>query len=84
MNLHGTLLGVGGSATALAAIGFVARGAWRMGRRVVHIADAVQELTPNGGSSMKDTVTRTDTRLAELTERFDQHLDDHARAGGIK
>jgi hypothetical protein len=82
------LIYLGGGAAALLAIGAFVRGMWRLNRRIVVIVDAVQELSPNGGRSMKDTVTRTERKvddtahkvdetareLCELKERFDEHL----------
>ena len=74
---------LGGGAAALLAIGALARSVWRINRRIVTIVDAVKELSPNGGRSIKDTVTRTERKvdetaqeLAELRQRFDEHLSD--------
>ena len=79
------LIYLGGSAAALLAIGALARGVWRINRRIVVIVNAVQELSPNGGRSIKDTVTRTEEKvdatsreLCELKQRFEEHLS----AGG--
>lgn len=81
MDLNTTLVSIGGSAGAVAAVSVVARGAWRSARRIVRIAEAVEELTPNSGHSIKDTVTRIDERLdgmdgrlAVLAGRLDAHL----------
>lgn len=82
------LIYLGGGAAALLALGALARSMWRLNRRIVVIVNAVQELSPNGGRSMKDTVTRTEAKvddtahkvdetareLGELKERFDEHL----------
>ncbi|MGP4084188.1 hypothetical protein [Streptomyces sp. KR55] len=83
MNL---LIYLGSGAAALVALGALARGAWRVNRRVVTIVDAVQELSPNSGHSIKDQVSSTAQDVAEmkesitdLTRRFDAHLDDHDR-----
>lgn len=84
------LIYLGGAAAALLAIGATARSAWRVNRRIVVIVDAVKELAPNGGRSIKDTVTRTERKvdetaakvdataedLRQLRERFDAHLAD--------
>lgn len=74
---------LGGGAAALLAIAAVIRGGWRVNRRLVLILDAVKELTPNGGRSIKDTVTRTErkvdentVKLCELERRLDEHLAD--------
>lgn len=83
---------LGGGAAALLAIGALARGLWRINRRIVVIVDAVKELVPNGGRSIKDTVTRTERKvddtaakvdentqkLCELERRLDEHLADGA------
>lgn len=83
------LIWLGGAAAALLALGALARGLWRINRRIVVIVDAVQELAPNGGRSIKDTVTRTERKvdetaskvdettreLCELKRRFDEHLE---------
>lgn len=82
------LIWLGGGAAALLALGALARSAWRINRRIVVIVDAVKELTPNGGRSIKDTVTRTERKvdetaakvddtardLCELKRQFDEHL----------
>lgn len=74
-------LGIG--AGSLLAIGALGRALWRFNRRIVGIADAVLELVPNGGRSIKDTVTRTERKvddtareLGELKQRFEEHLAD--------
>lgn len=79
------LIFLGAGAAALIAISALARGVWRINRRIVTIVDAVKELTPNGGRSIKDTVTRTERKvdetareLCELKERFDEHLSGGA------
>ncbi|MFI0406570.1 hypothetical protein [Actinomadura sp. 3N508] len=68
---------VGGVAAAVAAIGFLLRGAWRTNRRFVRIADAVTELSPNSGHSIKDTVDRIETKVDGLDERLTQHINHH-------
>lgn len=77
------LIWLGGGAAALLALGALARSVWRINRRIVVIVDAVKELTPNGGRSIKDTVTRTEAKvdentvkLCDLERRFDEHLAD--------
>lgn len=82
------LIWLGGGAAALLALGALARSVWRINRRIMVIVDAVKELTPNGGRSIKDTVTRTEQKvdetaarvddtareLCELKRQFDEHL----------
>lgn len=79
---------LGIAAGSVLMIGALARGGWRFLRLVVFIGEAVKELLPNGGSSMKDTVTRTEQKvddtaskvdentrkLGELERRLDEHL----------
>jgi hypothetical protein len=82
------LIYLGGSAAALLAIGAAVRGAWRLNRRIVVIVDAVRELAPNGGRSIKDVVDRTERQVnetaqevCELKQRLDEHLADSAGSG---
>lgn len=72
---------LGIAAGSLLAIGALTRALWRFNRRTVVIVEAVKELVPNGGSSMKDTVHRTEGKvdetareLSELKRRFEEHL----------
>lgn len=70
---------------ALMGIGGVASGAWWLARRIVHIADTVAELVPNGGSSLKDQVTRIEAQLSvntTATERVEQKIDNHIASHG--
>jgi hypothetical protein len=75
------ILYAGGGAAALVAVGTLLRGVWNLNRRIVLIAGAVKELAPNGGRSIKDVVTRTETKvdehttqLCELKKKFEAHL----------
>jgi transcriptional regulator with XRE-family HTH domain len=52
---------------------------------VMRIADAVTELSPNGGHSIKDrveqnavTASRTEDKVDQVAEQLAQHLRDHA------
>lgn len=69
MNL---LIWLGGGAAALLTLGALARGLWRINRRVVIIVDAVQELAPNGGRSIKDVVTRTERKVDDTASKVDE------------
>jgi hypothetical protein len=76
------LIYLGGGAAALLAIGALARSMWRLNRRIVIIVDAVQELSPNGGRSIKDTVTRTEQKVDDAASKVDAtaaKVDDTAR-----
>lgn len=77
---------VGGAAGALLAIGALVRAVWRANRRLVVVVDAVQELVPNSGHSMKDQVSQTKTAVedlavtvAALSAQLAEHLADHCR-----
>jgi len=61
---------VGAVAATAMTVGALIRGAWRLNRRIVHIADAVRELSPNGGSTLAD-------RGIRIEDKFDRHLEDH-------
>lgn len=41
------------------------------------------ELHPNGGSSLRDAVNRTETELAALRGEFAAHLAEHARTAPV-
>lgn len=43
--------------------------AWKFWRKVVHIADVVEQLTPNGGSSIFDKVNETHALVLKLDQR---------------
>lgn len=63
-----TVLLILGSLTGVLALARLGRGAWRVNRRIVRIADAVTELSPNSGHSIKDRVEQT-AKTAERTEK---------------
>lgn len=50
----------------------LAKAAHRVARRVERIEEMAQELKPNGGGSIKDTVHRIDERLAKVEDRQDE------------
>lgn len=65
----------------LTAIGWFGRKAYRWGKRVeklIQFADT--ELRPNGGSSVKDAVTRIERGLEDLNLRFDEHMKEGSDA----
>lgn len=66
------LVQTGAGAGALLAIIGILRGFWRMNKRLVMISNAVAELMPNGGKSIKDRVTSIDTRVASLDSRVEK------------
>jgi hypothetical protein len=72
----------GGGAAAIIAISSAIRALWRFNKRIVHIAEAVTELSPNSGHSIKDVVTRMDQNLNVLTLRFNDHLSNHSGGDG--
>ena len=67
MNLT-MVLGLLGGCAGLLAMAKLAQGAWRLNRRIVRIADAVTELSPNSGHSIKDTVHRVESKI-DRTEK---------------
>lgn len=70
-----TVITIGAVCGALIAFGALARGVWWMVKKIVLIADAVHELLPNSGSSMKDQMTRMEKKL-------DAHLADRSIHAG--
>jgi hypothetical protein len=42
-----------------------------------YVIDIVSELKPNSGSSMKDQVTRLETKVDMLFEMFKEHLNNN-------
>lgn len=76
---------LGIAAGSVLMIGALARGGWRFLRLVVFIGEAVKELLPNGGSSMKDTVTRTEQKVDDTALRVDDtasKVDENTRKLG--
>lgn len=69
-----TIIQAGAVAGALTAIGALFVGSAFVVRKVVHIADAVTELVPNGGSSIKDQINRIEVWMAA-------HDEQHQREG---
>ena len=66
------LLRLGDYAGAIIAVGSLLGGGWWLFRYLVRIDEAVKELKPNNGSSLKDQVTRIDHRVNELSGRVDE------------
>ncbi len=80
-----TVVAVGGGSIAAVLGGArIVAGAWRINRRIVKISDAVVELSPNSGHSIKDkvnetaeTAARTEAKVDDLTARLDEHISNH-------
>lgn len=69
---------IGAVCASLMAIATLCGGVWWLVRRVVRISDAVQQLRPNGGSSLADkvnhiskTMDTISTNVSTLTARVD-------------
>jgi hypothetical protein len=62
-----TVLGI------LSAVGIVLR--WILKK---YVEDIMSELKPNSGSSMKDQVTRLESKVDKLYDAILIHLEDHA------
>lgn len=82
------LIYLGAVSAALAAIGVVFRYTvlrpWQrwtenlVKQRISMPLDKVSnEMSPNGGSSMKDSMNRVELKVNLLSERFDRHLETH-------
>ena len=44
-----------------------------------YVEDIVSELKPNSGSSMKDQVTRLETKMDKLFDMMIEHLQNHSK-----
>lgn len=69
---------LGGGAVSLTAIFVFIRGVYRVVRRIFHIADAVTQLRPNGGSSLADAINRIDKNVKEIDSRV-KKLEERRR-----
>lgn len=58
---------IGAISASLAAIGGVVVGLWWVIRKIVRIADAVEQLKPNGGKSISDKVNHISTSMDSLS-----------------
>lgn len=59
----------GAICAALAAIGGVFVGFWWVIRKIVNIADAVEQLKPNGGKTISDKVNHISKTVDTLNDR---------------
>ncbi len=78
------LIYLGAIAAALAAIGVVLRFVVvrplmnKLKAELIPKTNTIHaEVTPNHGSSMKDQITRTETKLDTLEKRFSDHILNH-------
>jgi uncharacterized protein YneF (UPF0154 family) len=44
-----------------------------------YVEDIMSELKPNSGSSMKDQITRLETKMDNLFDMMIDHLKDHSK-----
>jgi hypothetical protein len=42
-----------------------------------NMRETLNELKPNGGGSIKDSITRIEITLAKLEGKFEQHIKEH-------
>ena len=51
-----------------------------VGRWIVkkYVEDILSELKPNSGSSMKDQITRLETKMDKVFDMMITHLEDHS------
>jgi ribosome recycling factor len=52
-----------------------------VGRWIVkkYVEDIMSELKPNSGSSMKDQITRLETKMDKVFDMMITHLEDHSK-----
>ena len=58
----------------LGAVGLVGR--WIVKK---YVEDIMSELKPNSGSSMKDQVTRLESKMDKVFDMMIEHLKDHSK-----
>lgn len=63
--------------TLLSILGVVGIGARWIVKK--YVEDIVSELKPNSGSSMKDQVTRLETKMDKLFDMMIDHLQNHSK-----
>jgi hypothetical protein len=62
---------IGAVCASLMAIATLCGGIWWLVRRVVKITDAVQQLRPNGGSSIADKVNKISTNMDDMKKNIE-------------
>lgn len=63
--------------TLLSIVGVIGAGArWIIKK---YVKDIVSELKPNGGSSMKDQITRLEEKTEKIFDLMVEHLKDHSK-----
>src|SRR5690606_32504202 len=67
---------LGASAAALLALGALARGPWRINRRIVVIVSAVQELAPKVSRSIRGAATRTARKVGEAVAKVEENTQE--------
>lgn len=65
-------LQISATATGALALAALIRGAWRVNKRLVMISNAVAQLVPNGGESIKDAVTDIRRDVRSIDKRVGQ------------
>ena len=73
--MNETVTFVAALAAGLAGALYLTRKLWRFGKMIEALAGlAERELTPNGGGSLHDKITRTDAEMAETKQLLEDHL----------
>lgn len=67
----------GFSLTVLSILGVIGVGVRWIVKK--YVEDIVSELKPNSGSSMKDQVTRLESKMDKLFDMMLEHLKDHSK-----
>lgn len=44
-----------------------------------YVKQIIEEVTPNGGNSMKDQITRLENKTEQIFDLMIQHLQDHSK-----
>ena len=66
--------------TALSILVIVGGGIrWILKNYIVGVIESLKELKPNGGSSLKDQISRLEDKVDKLFDMMIEHLKDHSK-----